>query len=85
VANEDGLHAIDCFDTDDFSVGHDHQLPVSRIRCSSNGAAEPLCRPCVGGQHDENALSSPNGNDGRINHRFCVSGYDNIDGKAHGA
>jgi hypothetical protein len=85
VANDDGLHAIDCLHTDDFRVGRHHQLPVSRIRRSSNVAAKPLCRPCVGRQHDEYALSALNSTDGGIKDGFRVSGHDKIDGKAHRA
>jgi hypothetical protein len=85
VANDDRLHAIDCLHTNDFGVGHHHQLSVSCIRRSSNVPAKPLCRPCVGGEHDEYALSAPNSIDSRIKDGFRISGHDNIDGPAHSA
>jgi hypothetical protein len=55
------------------------------MRCSLNVAAKPLCRPWVGRQHDEYALSAPNSKNGRIKDDFRISGHDKIDGKAHRA
>lgn len=85
VTNEDGLHVIDCFDTDDFGVGHHRQLPGLRIRCSLNVAPKPLRRLGIGREDDEHALAAPHGNDDRINDFFRLSAHDNIDGTAHRA
>ena len=84
MTNEDGLHVIDSFDTDDFRAGHDHQ-PISGICCFSNIAAKLPCRPAVGGQHHEHALALTNRVNGRLEDGLRTSGHDHIDGKAHRA
>jgi hypothetical protein len=84
MTDDDGFHAIDSVDADDFGTRHHAQLTGVRARRLAEASPQALCPWGVARTHDdENASAAPEGIDSRSACGPAMTANDEVDGTDH--